>query len=280
MSASLDIDHLRTWIGAERRSTDVITPRLANGLAAVLDRPCDLAAGNPAPPGIHWCLAPEIAPMSALGSDGHPARGVFMPPVPLPRRMWAGGELRFSGAFRVGDEVRRVSRIADVAEKAGRTGTLCFVTISHDYSTAAGLVLSERQDLVYRAIEAPPAGEPRKADLPQPDRRAEIEGTATLLMRYSAVTFNGHRIHYDRDYCRNEELYPGLVVHGPLQATFLLQMAVDMDGGRLPSQFGFRATAPLFDGTVFSLNGRREDDVTRLWVVNDQGVVTMEARSA
>jgi 3-methylfumaryl-CoA hydratase len=280
MSASLDIDTLRKWIGTERRSTDVITPRLANGLSAVLDRDCDLVPGSVAPPGIHWCLAPEIAPMSALGSDGHPARGAFMPPVPLPRRMWAGGELRFSGAFRVGDEVSRVSRVTDVAEKTGRTGTLCFVTISHDYSTAAGLVVSERQDLVYRALEAAPAGEPRKADLPEPERRAEIDGTATLLMRYSAVTFNGHRIHYDRDYCRNEEFYPGLVVHGPLQATFLLQMAVDMDGGRLPSRFGFRATAPLFDGAVFSLNGRREQEATRLWVTNDQGVMTMEARSA
>jgi len=280
MSASLDIDHLRKWIGTERRSTDVITPRLANGLAAVLDRDCDLAPGSPAPPGIHWCLAPEIAPMSALGSDGHPARGAFMPPVPLPRRMWAGGALRFTGSFRVGDEVCRVSRIVDVAGKAGRTGTLCFVTIGHDYSTPAGLVLSERQDLVYRALDAAPAGEPRETDLPEPERRAEVDGTATLLMRYSAVTFNGHRIHYDLDYCRDEELYPGLLVHGPLQATFLLQMAADMDGGRMPSRFDFRATAPLFHGAVFSLNGRREPEAVRLWVANDRGVATMEARSA
>lgn len=273
----LDIDHLNSWIGATRETVDEISPRLANSLAAVLDEATTLVSGEKAPIGIHWCLSPEIAPMHRLGPDGHPARGDFLPPVPLPRRMWAGGELVFSGDFRVGDKVRRLSRVEDVAVKTGRTGTLCFVTVRHDYHTPRGLALRERHDIVYRAIEAPAGGTPPRNDMPEPAERLTVEGSAVLLSRYSAVTFNGHRIHYDRDYCREVELYPGLIVHGPLQATYLLRMATAMNGGRLPGHFEFRGTAPLFDGDKFTVNGAPEADGAVLWVENSGGAVTMKA---
>lgn len=276
-SIELDIDHLKSWIGVERESFDTITPRLASSLAAVLDEPCNLGAGDLAPVGIHWCLSPDIAPMSGLGVDGHPARGGFLPPVPLPRRMWAGGELRFTDTFRVGDEVHRVSRVQDVAVKTGRTGALCFVTVQHDYYTARGAALGERHDIVYRAIEAHKGGEPQTAELPAPDVRLPVEATPTLLSRYSAVTFNGHRIHYDRDYCIGQEFYPGLIVHGPLQATYLLRMARQLNGDRFPARFAFRGTSPLFDGAVFTANGRREDNGIQLWVQNAAGTITMQA---
>jgi 3-methylfumaryl-CoA hydratase len=277
MSLELDISRLKRWIGAVRVSEDIITPRLANSLAAVLDEPCDMKAGDLAPVGTHWCLSPDIAPMSELGPDGHPPRGGFLPPVPLPLRMWAGGDLRFSGEFRVGDEVKRISRISDVAVKTGRTGTLCFVAVDHEYHNRTGLVLQERHDIVYRALEALTGGQPPKVELPEPDRRLEVEGTPVLLSRYSAVTFNGHRIHYDREYCIKEEFYPGLIVHGPLQANLLLRMARQMNGDAFPARFKFRGTSPLFDGSVFTVNGKAENEGLKLWIANADGVMTMQA---
>lgn len=273
----MDIGHLSKWIGSEHEARDTITPRLANSLAAVLDERCNLAAGDPAPLGIHWCLSPEIASMAMLGADGHPARGGFLPPVPLPRRMWAGGELVVHGQLLVGDEVVRNSRVEDVKVKTGRTGTLCFVTVRHQYETPNGMALTERQDIVYRetrGLAEAPHTAPHQADLVD-----EIEATPALLMRYSAATFNGHRIHYDRDYSRNEELYPGLVVHGPLQATYLLRLSCQMNQGRPPRRIGFRSTAPLFDGNTLRINGRRVSDGQELWVADNTGVVTMRART-
>ena len=187
----IDIERLRTWIGQTAEAEDVITPRLAASLLAVLDEDGDTAEGAEAPTAIHWCLAPDIANMSALGPDGHPARGGFLPPVPLPRRMWAGGELTFLGLpLRVGDKVTRRSRIDDVAFKDGRSGPLVFVTVSHAYSTARGLALSERQDIVYREAvsraSAPASGDGGAAR-PVPERSLSIEASATLLFRYSAA---------------------------------------------------------------------------------------------
>ena len=280
MPIEVDIDDLNGWVGAERESLDTITPRLANGLSAVLDEPCDLVEGDVAPMGIHWCLSPEIVPMSGLGADGHPARGGFLPPVPLPRRMWAGGELAYAGDFRVGDIVRRLSRVEDIAVKEGRTGTLCFVTVRHEYSVAGSVVLRERHDIVYRALEGTGSGKPgQKADLAAPDTMTEIDATPTLLMRYSAVTFNGHRIHYDRDYCLREEFYPGLIVHGPLQATYMLRMARAMNGDKPPARFSFRGMSPLFDGGRFTVNGKRDGEGNSFWVLDASGGITMQATS-
>ena len=280
MSEKIDVEHLKKWLGSERETFDIITPRLANGLAAVLDEPCDLKAGDLAPVGIHWCLSPDIVPMSGLGADGHPARGAFLPPVQLPRRMWAGGELCFSSGFRVGDSVRRLSRVDDIAVKAGRSGTLCFVTVHHEYSVDGNVILNERHDIVYRALEAPSDNKPPKADFVEPDMMLEIDGTPTLLMRYSAVTFNGHRIHYDRDYCIDEEFYPGLIVHGPLQANYVLRMAYQLNDNRLPKRFSFRGLSPLFDGSSFTINAKREDSGNRFWVLNADGAMTMQAQTS
>ncbi|MCR4265293.1 MaoC family dehydratase N-terminal domain-containing protein [Nitratireductor sp. ZSWI3] len=277
--SDIDIGHLRGWIGRERIVEDTITPRLAASLAAVLDEPVDFRDGAAAPTAIHWCLCPDIVPMSGLGPDGHPARGDFLPPVPYPRRMWAGGELWFSGDFRVGDRVRRTSRIEDVSVKSGRSGPLCFVEVLHTYETPRGLSLRERHDIVYRPLESAPDA-PKAPPEPSPPRRADRQITVAadpvLLLRYSAVTFNGHRIHYDRDYCRNVEGYPGLIVHGPLQATLLLHLARQENGGAYPASFAFRGVAPLFDGQPFTVNAGRGAPLD-LWVSNAAGQTTMTA---
>lgn len=277
MSAKIDLEHLKKWLGSERETFDIITPRLANGLAAVLDEPCALAEGNLAPVGIHWCLSPDIVPMSGLGADGHPARGAFLPPVPLPRRMWAGGELCYSGEFYVGDTVRRFSTVDDIAVKEGRSGTLCFITVRHEYSVNGVVILNERHDIVYRALEALSRGKSAKIHDIQPDMVLEVEGTPSLLMRYSAVTFNGHRIHYDRDYCIHEEFYPGLIVHGPLQANYMLRMAREMNGNRFPERFSFRGVSPLFDRALFTINGKHGTNGNTFWVLNSDQEMTMQA---
>ena len=273
--STLDIDHLRQWVGTTRESRDTISPRLAHGLAAVLDSTDAPQPGDVAPSGIQWCLSPDIARMSGLGPDGHPARGGFLPPVPLPRRMWAGGRLQFHGAFRVGDEIRRLSRVASVEVKEGRSGALCFVAVLHEYHGPSGLVLNEQHDIVYRDI-TPSMAAPAPGTIAPAEWREEIEASPVLLARYSAVTFNGHRIHYDRDYCRDEELYPGLVVHGPLQATYLLAMAARVLG-RMPGNFRFRGVAPLFDGQRMSVNGTRAPDGLSLWTAAQNGAITMQA---
>jgi 3-methylfumaryl-CoA hydratase len=278
MTERIDLDHLRQWVGRTERAEDQITPQMVRGFRATLDQdPGTPAPGEPAPLAIHWCLAPPTAPMSGLGPDGHSARGGFLPPVPLPRRMWAGGELRLLDRFRVDDRVERLSRIESVDLKQGRTGPLCFVTVRHELRTGRGTALQERHDIVYREVsrEVPQAAP--AAPMPEPEASRQVAATPTLLFRYSALTFNGHRIHYDRRYCQEEEFYPGLVVHGPLQATLLLQLAADMQGGRPPGLFRFRGVHPLFDGGIFSVNGRRESDRLDLWATDSEGHTTMTA---
>jgi 3-methylfumaryl-CoA hydratase len=282
--ADVDIDYLRGWIGREQVKHDVITPRLAISLNAIFDIGDELAIGDPAPAGIQWCLAPDIVPMSGLGPDGHPSRGGFLPPVPFPRRMWAGGELTFSGEFRVGDEVARRSVIEDVVLKSGRSGQMIFVTVRHEYQTARGVVLSERQDIVYRQLES---GKPASSQAPaasvEPiavDRTRSISGDAVLLFRYSAVTFNGHRIHYDQPYVTGEEGYPGLIFHGPLQANYLLNLAIESLGGRMPRTFAFRSVSPLFGGQTVTLNAKGGDTETKLWVADAASIVTMTATAS
>jgi 3-methylfumaryl-CoA hydratase len=271
----IDIAHLRQWIGRTEETRDLVTSRLVRGLLATLDREDDAV-----PAAIHWCLAPAIARQSLLGPDGHPERGGFLPPVPLPRRMWAGGALEFHDALRIGDDVTRRSRIADVQAKQGRSGNLCFVTVEHDYATARGPALTERQDIVYREAESPThtdgGSEPPR---PAPRWQRKLTADAVMLFRYSALTFNGHRIHYDRSYCRKVEAYPGLVVHGPLQATLLVEHAVAARGAT-PRRFDFRAVRPLFDGTEFSLNAAEDGDGLSLWIADEAGRATMTATAS
>ncbi len=276
--SSVDIDYLRSWIGRERSSTDLITPRLATSLYAVLDIDKPGENGAPAPAGIHWCIAPDIVPMSGIGPDGHPSRGGFLPPIPFPRRMWAGGSLTFFDRLRVGDEVTRSSTIKDVELKQGKSGELIFVTVQHDYATPRGLALTERQDIVYRKLETTTSRQssttPHEAIA---DYSRPIDANPVLLFRYSAITFNGHRIHYDEPYVTAEEGYPGLIFHGPLQATLLLGLAVELRNGELPDTFTFRSVRPLFSGGRVSINLRRDARMTSLWVSDQKGIVAMEA---
>ncbi|UFN49484.1 MaoC family dehydratase N-terminal domain-containing protein [Roseomonas sp. OT10] len=286
---ALDIDHLRGWVGRGERATDTLTPRLVQGLRATLDGDAALPAdGEAAPATAHWCLAPPTVAMSGLGPDGHPARGGFLPPVPLPRRMWAGGALVFHHPLLVGDVVERESRIVDLSVKEGRTGRLCFVTVEHRILSPRGLALEERHDIVYRDMDRAPAAPPAASPATSPARRAApearvpqwrrvVQADPVLLFRYSALTFNGHRIHYDRAYCIEEEGYPGLVVHGPLQATLLVELAAEAKGGQPPRRFEFRGVRPLFDGAAFSVNAAEAEGGLDLWTADAAGHTTMTA---
>jgi 3-methylfumaryl-CoA hydratase len=278
---TVDIDKLREWIGRSERSVDVVTPRLVAALRATLEIPGD-EGGDPVPlpASIHWCLAPQIERMSNLGADGHPARGGFLPPVPLARRMWAGSEVAFHDRLRVGDDVVRESRVADIAVKTGKTGLLCFVTVQHAFSTARGPAISERQDIVYRDQSG--RDRPGAATTPVPRKgqwHREIKADTVLLFRYSALTFNGHRIHYDRAYSNEHEGYPGLVVHGPLQASYLLELATAVRG-QVPGRFSFRAVEPLFEGDVLTLNADERDGGLELWAAGGDGRPTLQAQAS
>lgn len=278
--SGLDMDHLRQWIGREQRNSEAITPALVERFEATLGASASRIE-DAAPLAVHWCLAQPAVPPEELGPDGHPARGGFLPPVPLPRRMWAGGRLAFHHPLRVGAQVTRVSRIADIVHKTGRSGELVFVAVDHDIESEGRTAISERQDLVYRGVEdapARPAGTSGVKPAPEPAaiHSESVEATTTLLFRYSAITFNGHRIHYDEAYARDEEDYPGLVVHGPLQATLLMHMASRLKG-RPPREFSFRGVAPLFHGRTFTVNAGEGTD---LWCADAAGKVTMRASAA
>lgn len=275
-TGTLDTVHLRRWIGRTETAGDVITPRLASELRATLEAgPAPIDDLPPA--AIHWCLAPPVVPGAALGPDGHPARGGFLPPVPLPRRMWAGGTLRFHDRLLVGDVIERRSRIADVTVKQGRTGTLCFVAVDHEIHTPRGLALTERHDIVYRGGDGGAPGDPPGRGAAAEFRHA-MQADAVTLFRYSAVTFNGHRIHYDRPYVTGVEHYPGLIVHGPLQATLLIGFAAAIEG-RIPVAFEFRGLQPLFDFMPFTLCAARSGGRLDLWIETGDGARTMRARA-
>jgi 3-methylfumaryl-CoA hydratase len=272
----IDIGHLRQWIGREETRAEQLTPAIADRFNATFDRREACDKGDLAPTLIHLCLAPDVATTSDLATDGHPARGGFLPPVPLPRRMWAGGSFTFLGAIRVGDMVRRRSVIREVALKQGRSGALCFVTVEHRIDCGGKLVITEMQEIVYRE-SSPAAAAPAPASAaPAGEHRCCVLADPALLFRYSALTFNGHRIHYDRPYVQGVEGYPGLVVHGPLQATLLAQFAETLHGRRL-SRFRFRSLSPLFDTQDFTLNARDEGEAMRLWTSYADGPVAMEA---
>jgi 3-methylfumaryl-CoA hydratase len=277
MTEKIDIDHLRQWIGRTTEASDVVTAQLVKGLRATLFQEIgEPKPGDAAPFTVHWCLAQPVAPMSMLGQDGHPARGGFLPPVPLPRRMWAGGELEFINALRAGDEAKRASRITDVTMKTGSTGVLCFVSVEHLVTTSRGIAIRERQDIVYRDMSGTPQPASVKP-LPVAKHRETHMADPVLLFRYSALTCNGHRIHYDRDYVTKVEGYPGLVFHGPLQASFIVEMAAKLHGGQPPRKIGYRGLQPLFEGSEFSINANETDAGMELWTANSAGQPTMKA---
>jgi len=278
MNEKPDIDHLRQWIGRTTQATDIVTAQLVKGLRATLFLPIgEPKAGEAAPFTVHWCLAPAVVPMSELGPDGHPSRGGFLPPVPLQRRMWAGGELEFFDFLRVGDEVTRTSRIADVSMKSGSTGALCFVAVDHEITTPRGIAIRERHNIVYRdaSTNSPPPAKPA-APPPRAQHRETHMADTVLLFRYSALTFNGHRIHYDRDYVTKVEGYPGLIFHGPLQASLLVEFAAKLHGGAAPKKISYRGVQPLFEGSEFSVNANESGSGLELWTANSEGQPTMK----
>jgi 3-methylfumaryl-CoA hydratase len=277
MTEKLDLDHLRQWIGRSTEASDIVTAQLVKGLRATLFQDVgEPKAGDAAPFTVHWCLAQPVFPMAMLGPDGHPTRGGFLPPVPLPRRMWAGGELEFLDPLRVGDEARRTSKISDVTMKTGSTGTLCFVSVEHVVTTPRGIAIRERHDIVYRDIGGAPAAPKAPAPPPVAKYRETHVSDPVLLFRYSALTFNGHRIHYDRDYVTKVEGYPGLIFHGPLQAAFIVELAAKLHRGVPPKKLTYRGVQPLFEGSEFSVNANDNTGSVELWIANAEGQPTMK----
>ena len=267
------------YVGRTQTDTDRVSAAALRGLAATLDvaEPAD----GVLPPLWHWMLFQVWVPAHALGPDGHPRRGGFLPPVhDLPRRMWAGGRLRFPGRLRVGEDVTRTSTILRVEEKAGTSGRLVFVTVRHEIAGPDGPAVIEEHDLVYRgtdgaAVKPAPAAAP-----PPPDAwRRTVQGDPVLLFRYSALTGNGHRIHYDLDYVTREEGYPGLVVHGPLQATWLADLVRRHRPEATLSRFAFRGRRPAFHQTPLTLEGWEEAGLIRLQTRDDTGALCMTAEA-
>lgn len=279
---TIDIATLKTWIGKSEEASDIVTPRLAQSFDATFAPNLAPHAEGEAPLALHRCLAPPISPMAAIGRDGHAAKGEFLPPVPLPRRMWAGGTIETLQPLRVGDEVTRRSTIGDVAYKEGRTGPLCFVAVDHEILTPRGLALRERHNIVYREAAkpgAPAQAAPGPAELREADLTWDVESSPVFLFRYSALTFNGHRIHYDHPYVTQEEGYAGLVVHGPIQATLILNIIATLSGGE-PIKLDYRGVAPLIAGEPFKVKAKRlEGGAIAAWTEGVDGGVRMEGVS-
>ena len=274
------------WIGREEERTQRILAPAMHAMAATLGLDGAPAAGDALPPGWQWLFFNPVAPRGELGVDGHPKRGGFLPPIELPRRMWAGSRLRYLADLPVEAEATRRSRILKVENKVGKRGSLWFVTVEHTNTCDGRICIVEEQDIVYREATPPAAATASSAPMP-PRHEAEAQWgqpftpDTTLLFRYSALTFNGHRIHYDQAYARDEEGYAGLVVHGPLTATLLQQLAVAHGGGRRLAQFEFRGVSPLFAGRPFRLEGQAQADGSlALWARGPDGELSMSATAA
>lgn len=258
------------WIGRSQSVTDVLEPARSNALDVALGGDGAGKTGDALPLLHHWLYFWDVKPPQGLGLDGHPAKGGFLPPVPLPRRMWAGGRVTFVKPLLLGQTVTKTSTIIAIKEKTGSTGRLVFVTVRHDLDAGGGVAVSDEQDLVYREpasamLPAPVAG-------PAPDAawREEVSPDPMLLFRYSALTMNGHRIHYDRPYAMEEEAYPGLVVHGPLQATLLCSLAArNLDAP--VTGFDFRGQQPAFDGVPLHVCGQATEDGAEVWTQQGGG---------
>ena len=275
---TVDSHQLMAWIGRTETLQDVVTAAPLRMLRGTLDMHAQ-SLPSELPPLWHWLFFLPAALQSEIGPDGHPRRGGFLPPVPLPRRMWAGGQLEFFFPLRLGDEIQRVSTIDDVKLKSGRSGDLCFVRVRHEVSTANGLALREFHDIVYRPQPLPGAAAPAYETAPADHSAERVTPDAVLLFRYSALTFNGHRIHYDRPYVTGTEGYPGLIVHGPLMATLLAGLATRRSAGRIAKAFSFRALKPVFDLHPFELCGHADGaDAMQLWIRDHEGHKAMEAR--
>ena len=269
----MDIAELQRWVGKTETVSDQITPVPIAALRATLDIDAPPPRrGDPLPPLWHWLYFLPIHRQTDLGPEGHMTKGGFLPPVPLPRRMWAGGRFEFRRPLRVGETLTRTSRIVDVRHKEGRTGPLVFVVMRHEIGNAEGVALCEEQDLVFRGHSKPGEPAPQLASADSEWERT-VRPDDVLLFRYSALTFNAHRIHYDHRYATKVEGYPGLVVHGPLIATMLLDLLRRNMPEATVARFSFRAISPLFDTAPFRVCGKRENDgkTVSLWARNEAG---------
>ncbi len=284
---------LEDWVGRKQTVIDTISPVQVRQMAATLNDAARMQQPDiaPLPAGWHWLYFNPLEVQPLLGEDGHPQRGSFLPPVALPRRMWAGGRLTWHRPFQLGSSVNKASEIIKVTRKAGRTGEMVFVTVAHRYTDTQGLLLTEEHDIVYRGVPSDSektALQTLAAQIQAREHSFERQGEhtqainadAVMLYRYSAATFNGHRIHYDVDYCRQVEGYPGLVVHGPLIATLLLGFIENQIAPSVFIQsFDFRAMRPTFDLSGFHLHASKTDEakVWRLWSTNNTGHIGIEA---
>ncbi len=279
---TLDQEVLNRCVGRYKETRDHIDARPANFLRATLNQERrEFLEGDILPPGWHWMYFLETQRIDQLGEDGHTSLDDFMPPVALPQRMWAGSRLKFHSPLIIGEKIIKTSTINSITRKSGSTGDLCFVVIQHRFFSGSTLKLEEGQNIVYRR-NAPP-GAPGKPPIPAPqdaDYSATIQTTSTLLFRYSALTFNSHRIHYDLDYCQRVENYPALVVHGPLVATLMLKEAQTRDNYRIDQnlgEFNFKALSPLFSDHDFSIHLKEHKDHCEIWATNPNGNLAMSA---
>jgi 3-methylfumaryl-CoA hydratase len=281
MSTKVDIDHLRKWIGKIDNVTDYVTPIVEQRYRATLNmdigNPKD---GDPVTSGLHWMLGWNLVKNDELGVDSHPALGEFLPPVPLPRRMWAGSEIKVLKPIRVGDKVIKQSTVADIQVKEGRTGLLCFVTAEYNFLVNDEVTINEKHNIVYRDISKSGGGSGYSKDIPEKaDLIEKIFMHPTILFRYSAIGFVGHRIHYDHPYTVNEENYPGLIVHGPLQATYLLRAAEKLMGKPVKS-FTHKVMAPVFADSEYMVGVDKMDDGSvSCWGATKEFGVTMRAEA-
>lgn len=277
--STIDIAYLRHWIGRETQSDNTLAPRHARLMAAALGLPQEpLQVGATLPPLWHWLYFLEGLPPAELGRDGHPARGGFLPPVPLANRMWAGGELNFSAPLPLGAAVRKHSCIQSVEHKQGRSGELVFVTVLHEVLHDGRVAVTETHDIVYKD-PTPPGTRAASPAMPPPSHSQPFVPDTTTLFRYSALTFNGHRIHYDVDYCRSVEGYDNLVVHGPLNATLLAGFAQQV-AGRPMKGFRYRGLQPSLLGQELTLHAASADLSLVLWVALPDGAVSMRAEAS
>jgi 3-methylfumaryl-CoA hydratase len=275
--AYLAMEALARWVGRQETAVDDITATPLAALAALLDRePVRPAAGDAIPLLAHWLYFLPLHRQSTLGEDGHAERGGFLPPVDLPRRMWAASRFRFLSPLRVADHVQRISTIQSITPKQGRSGPLVFVRVGHRIEVGTRAAIEEEHDIVYREPPAPGTDAARAPSCTAQWRR-EVRPDPVLLFRYSALTFNGHRIHYDRPYVTGVEGYPGLVVHGPLLGTLLIDALCQHAPDAQVVGYEFKALRPMFDTAPFQVCGRRDGARAALWIEDAAGALCMDA---
>jgi 3-methylfumaryl-CoA hydratase len=276
-------DQYQAWIGKRSSTKALVTAYQADALTATLDRDDPpYKEGDVIPPGWHLFYIREVVKLRDTAEDGHPKRGDFLPPIDLPRRMWAGTKATYHKPIHVGENISNVTTIESVIPKVGKTGQLVFLKLRNEISGENGVATTELQDVVYREEARPGAAAPEPP--PPPGEalwRRTIHPSSVLLFRYSALTMNSHRIHYDRTYVTEVEKYPGLLVHGPLTFTLLLDLFRRENADKILKSFSVRAVSPIYDTHDFVVEGAPDgDDDATLWALNHEGRLAMSAKAS